>query len=164
MKVPITPFSLAALAAAMLSGCVTTSTVESRIAARPELYIDLPAEHRSLVDRGQIKEGMSKDAVFLAWGAPDGMRESSSNGRRTEVWLYETYDPVYTQHVDVGYGYGYGGWGHGYSRSRLRGGHGYYDCYPYDSIGIGTEVSYVPRVSRTVKFRNDKVTAWERVK
>ena len=160
MKTSLSSFCLAALAVSLLSSCVATSTPQSRIAARPEAYNTLPASHRSLIDQGKIKEGMSKDAVYLAWGAADNVRESSREGKKTESWLYEGYDPVYTQHVDIGYGgYGYGGYGHG-RRGRYG---GLYDCYPYggSSYAVGTVVNYIPYVARTVDFRNGKVTGWE---
>jgi hypothetical protein len=160
MKTPFLSLCSAALAALLLSSCVAPSTPQSRIAARPEAYNSLPASQRSLIDQGKIKEGMTKDAVYLAWGQPDRVRESSSGGRKTESWLYEGYDPVYTQHVDIGYGgYGYGGYGHG-RRGRYG---GFYDCYPYggSSYAVGTEVNYIPYVARTVDFRNGKVTGWE---
>lgn len=159
MKLPAPSLALVSLGALLLSSCVTSSTVESRIAARPEAYLAVPATHRSLIDQGRIKEGMSKDAVYLSWGAPDAVRESSDNGKRSETWLYESYEPVYTQTVGVGYGgYGYGGYGYG-RRHR-----GYYDdCYPYGGgYSFGTEVNYVPHLSRTVEFRGDSVTAWQR--
>ena len=145
-----------AAAAATLSSCVATSTVESRIAARPELYTALPASQRTTVERGQIKEGFSKDAVYLAWGAPDRVLESGSGGKRTETWLYESYQPVYTEHVGVGYGYGYGGYG----RRRAY-------CDPYGGVSdfsYGTEVRYQPDLSRKVEFNGDKVKSWERMR
>lgn len=169
MKTPILPFPLStalrlllvAAAAATLSSCVTTSTVQSRIAARPELYTALPASQRTMVERGQVKEGFSKDAVYLAWGAPDRVLESGSGGKRTETWLYESYQPVYTEHVGVGYGYGYGGYGYsGLGRRR-----GY--CDPYGGLSdfsYGTEVHYQPYLSRKVEFNGDKVKSWERMR
>jgi len=169
MKTPTLPFPISAVlrlafsvaAAVTLSSCVTTSTVQSRIAARPELYAELPASQRTSVERGQIKEGFSKDAVYLAWGAPDRVLESGSSGKRTETWLYESYQPVYTEHIGVGhgYGYGYGGYG-GLGRRR-----GY--CDPYGGLSdfsYGTEVHYQPYLSRKVEFNGDKVKSWERMR
>lgn len=153
---------LVAAAAATLSSCVATSTVQSRIAARPELYTDLPASQRTTVERGQIKESFSKDAVYLAWGAPDRVLESGSSGKRTETWLYESYQPVYTEHVGVGYGYGgYGGYGYG-GLGRRR---GYYDPYGgLSDFSYSTQVHYQPYLSRKVEFNGDKVKSWERMR
>jgi len=151
--------AILATAAATLSSCVTTSTVQSRINARPELYTALPASQRTTVERGQIKEGFSKDAVYLAWGAPDRVLESGSGGKRTETWLYESYQPVYTEHVGIGHGYGYGGYG-GLGRRR-----GY--CDPYGGLSdfsYSTEVHYQPYLARKVEFNGDKVKSWQRMR
>ena len=85
MKAPLFSLSMAALAVSLLSSCVAPSTPQTRIAARPEAYNALPASHRSLIDQGKIKEGMTKDAVYLAWGSPDRVRESSSAGKKTKL-------------------------------------------------------------------------------
>lgn len=152
---PLLGMSLAAMVSLTLSSCATTSTVQSRIAAQPEQYAALSDSHRALVDQERVKEGMTKEAVYLAWGAPDGIRESSSGGKQSETWLYESYKPVYTERIDVGYG------GYGYGR---RGGYG---CYPYggySSFGYGTDVQYQPFISSTVTFSGKRVSSWEQLR
>ena len=153
---PLLTIGLAALVSLTLSSCVTTSTVQSRIAAQPEQYAALSDSHRALVDQERVKEGMSKEAVYLAWGTPDGIRESSSGGKQSETWLYESYKPVYSERVSIGYGGGYG-----YGRG------GGYGCYPYDgysSFGYGTDVQYQPFISSTVTFRGNRVQSWEQLR
>jgi hypothetical protein len=56
-----------ALLASFLAGC---STVESRIKSNPQIYTSLSAADQALVHQGQIREDISKAAVFLAWGKP----------------------------------------------------------------------------------------------
>ena len=73
----------------LFTGCAT-STVESRKKERPAAYNALSAEDRELVDKGQIKTGMSQDAVYIAWGPPAQIlqNQAGSHGVQT-VWLYE---------------------------------------------------------------------------
>ena len=76
-----------ALLASFLAGC---STVESRIKSNPQIYTSLSAADQALVRQGQIREGMSKAAVFLAWGNPDRIqplleRFRSSSAERASI-------------------------------------------------------------------------------
>src|SRR5690348_6438634 len=80
-------FGLATLIASLLAGC---STVESRIKSNPQIYTSLSAADQALVRQGQIREGMSKAAVFLAWGNPDRIRSGVRLGHPFEVWVYIT--------------------------------------------------------------------------
>ncbi len=73
---------------ASLAGCAT-STVESRKKERPAAYAALSAEEKELVDRGQIKVGMSQDAVFIALGPPADILQSQAGNSGVQVtWLY----------------------------------------------------------------------------
>jgi hypothetical protein len=73
----------------LLAGCAT-STVESRRKEKYGTYSTLPPDEKELVDKGQIKTGMSQDAVYIAWGAPAQVlqNQAGNNGVQT-VWLYE---------------------------------------------------------------------------
>jgi hypothetical protein len=62
--------TLLLLAAVLLSGCA--STIQDRRNERLAAYSQLPAETQTLVDTGQIKVGMPKDAVYIAWGVGSG--------------------------------------------------------------------------------------------
>jgi hypothetical protein len=78
------------LPALIVSGCAT-STVESRRKERLAAYQALNAEERDLVDKGQIKVGMSQDAVYIAWGAPSQVLQSESGeGGVQSTWLYHS--------------------------------------------------------------------------
>jgi len=45
-----------------------------------------------LVSQGQIRAGMTMDAVWLAWGTPDQKIPNSMDGRATETWVYLRYE------------------------------------------------------------------------
>lgn len=72
-----------------LAGCATKSTVETRKVERAASYAELGAEDRALVDQGQIRVGMTPDAVFIAWGKPAQVLESEDASGRTTTWLYQ---------------------------------------------------------------------------
>lgn len=69
------------------SGC-NTSTVASRRKERTAAYTALLPEDRALVDQGQIKIGMTEDAVYIAWGKPQEVLQSEDARGRQVVWLY----------------------------------------------------------------------------
>ena len=137
---------LTAAASLLLASCA--SPVAKRIERNPDIYNKLSERHKSLVARGEVEEGMSKQAVFIAWGRPDRAFKGSRNGRPMEQWSYLAYDSV--SGGFVGGGYGYGGW---YGR------HGsYYDpFFVYQPM-----ISYVPYERAKVEFTNAKVSAWKR--
>ena len=77
------------LAGLFMAGCATpTKTTEQRKAERGEAYAALTPEMRSLVDRGQIKVGMSTDAVYIAWGQPAEVLQSENERGAVTTWLY----------------------------------------------------------------------------
>ena len=75
-------------AALILVGCETTQT---RISQHPEMYQRLSAKDQAFVSQGQIRAGMTMDAVWLAWGAPDQKIPDNMGDRPTETWLYLRY-------------------------------------------------------------------------
>jgi len=127
------------------TGCVA-STPLARAQQNPGMLENLPKADRELVMNKTIAEGMSKDAVFLAWGKPDSVSTGSEGGRATETWRYAIMQPVWGG-WGLGLGYGYGG----YHR------HGY--VAPYASYGMTP--GYVPQTSSVVRLRNGRVAAWE---
>ena len=76
------------IGALILSGCATT---ETRISQNPEIYQSLSARDQALVSQGQIRAGMTMDAVWLAWGTPDQKIPENMGNRPTETWLYLRY-------------------------------------------------------------------------
>jgi len=79
----------AALAAFSLIGCATP---ESRIRKNPELFASFPAEQQDLIKQGKIAVGFDMDAVRLALGAPDRVRERTTNDGTSQIWSYVTYE------------------------------------------------------------------------
>ena len=76
------------LAALLLTGCAT-STVQSRKQERAGAFAALSPEFQAPVADGQIRRGMTEDAVYIAWGKPmQILHEENSQGRAT-TWLYE---------------------------------------------------------------------------
>ncbi len=140
-------WTIALAAIAMLAGCV--STPQRRIEANPAIYDSLNSSERGLVSRGRITEGMSTNAVFLAWGSPDLVKTSSDGGRITETWLYQGSQPVYDSYSTFGYGYGYPRhYGYGYD--------------PYcPSYHYAPRVYYQSYIAGKVTFRNKRVVQWE---
>lgn len=150
------PFLLLLSATALLLSSCVSSSPQARIERNPQLYNQLSAKDRELVTQGVIREGMTRDAVFLAWGAPDQTTVGRKSGREIEQWTYLGQRPVRTMSMNVGfgYGYGYGGrcgpWGYG---PGAWGGWG--------GPGFGTDVIYVPYTAGTVGFRSGRVSEWQ---
>jgi hypothetical protein len=136
---------LSLLAVVSLSQCA--STVERRIERNPALYSALSAQDQQLVRQRQLREGMGKDAVFLAVGRPDRVAAGRKNGKDYERWTYLGTQTVTTQ----SFGFGVGGWG------------GWGGCGPfYDPFFMGGPmVSYIPYEAAWVDFVNGKVSGWQ---
>lgn len=136
------------------SACASRPASEKRFETNPEIVAKLPPRERDLVRRGEVAEGMSRDAVFIAWGRPDVVRSGSSDGRGRERWAYLSRAGGHTTSIGISTG-GYGG---------LHTGVGYQHG-PYGGFGYQPYHSYRPhRVERSVEFVNDRVTAWERLR
>jgi hypothetical protein len=92
MHVRVAPIALtfAITAGALIfSGCATTG---GRISQHPEIYQSLSLGDQALVSQGQIRAGMTMDAVWLAWGKPDQKIPNMIDGRATETWVYLRYE------------------------------------------------------------------------
>ncbi|MES2594101.1 MAG: hypothetical protein V4662_02140 [Verrucomicrobiota bacterium] len=129
-----------------------TSARERRIANNPQIYQKLSTSDQVLVQQGRIREGMTKEGVFLSYGRPDSVATGRQKGSSVEQWSYMGTQPVYTNNFGMGLGYGYGrGWGYrGY-------GAGYYGAWdPY--WGMGPNVVYVPYKDASVTFRGNRVS------
>src|SRR5215510_12005792 len=73
----------------IFSGCGTTG---GRISQHPEMYQPLSATDQALVSQGQIRSGMTTDAVWLAWGTADQKIPANVRGRPAETWVYLRYE------------------------------------------------------------------------
>lgn len=72
---------------ALFSAC-STSTIETRRTEKSAAYDTLSPEEKQLVDQGQIKVGMSADAVYIAWGQPAEVLESEDASGHVSTWRY----------------------------------------------------------------------------
>lgn len=106
------------------------------------MFRHLSPEHQALVQQGRICDGMSKDAVFLAWGQPSERPMLGQNeGRNFEEWTYTRMRPVVVSRP-VFYGSYWGPWGGWYT-------------------GGGVDTVYVPEKVADVTFENNRVVSWE---
>jgi hypothetical protein len=72
----------------ILASC---STPQTRISDHPDLYQSLSPRDQALVSQGRIRSGMSRNAVWLAWGSPDQKIVGNMKGNSTETWIYIYY-------------------------------------------------------------------------
>lgn len=70
-----------------LIGCATT--LEKRKAEKKSSYQALAPEIRGLVDKGIIHEGISEDAVYVAWGKPAEILEIKTQSGHITKWLFK---------------------------------------------------------------------------
>ncbi|MEM7698478.1 MAG: hypothetical protein AAF236_08760 [Verrucomicrobiota bacterium] len=141
------------LAATFLGACATSQ--ERRIERDPAQFSKLSSRHQALVRNGEVREGMSREAVYFAWGRPDIVRTGSRSGKKSESWAYTRLRP--TRSFSSSYRYaGYSGF---YSR---------FGVHPYSGYCVGPGwnfgggVDYTTEIARTVQFSNGRVVAWER--
>jgi len=134
-------FLLLAFVAVFGTAC---STVESRIEDNPGLFEALPQGEREFVLQGRITEGMTHNAVFLAWGRPDETVRGSQNGKAFEAW---TYLASRSQIV--------GGYGVGVGAGVTRRGTFLYQVPVYETVVIRQDFPI-----RSVQFERGRVTAW----
>jgi hypothetical protein len=127
-----------------------SNTPQSRIAKRPQVFATLPEKHKTMVQRGQIAEGMGKDAVWFAWGPAQDIFTASEKGNRSEIWRYLGQRAVYRNSIGIGYSTGfYGGRCSRYHVDPFL----HYDVGPY----------YIPYTAAEVKFQKEKVVSWQAV-
>src|SRR6476659_10710354 len=81
--------ALAAAAGALIF--TSCSTPQTRISEHPDLYQSISHKEQALVNQGQIRIGMSRPAVWLAWGSPDRRIIGNMGGGTTETWVYPYY-------------------------------------------------------------------------
>lgn len=143
------PAAAVAAAGLFLISCATPGP-PGRIERYPDMYAALPPATQQAVREGRIQEGMSKDAVYLAWGKPDVVTMGSQSGVSFEHWRYTALQPIYHSNLTMGYGFGYRGYyGRHYSPA----------YFAYD-----TGPDYVPVTAAVVRFKNDRVVSWERAR
>ena len=128
--------------ALLLTSC---STIESRISEHPEIYRNLSSRDQALVNQGQIRYGMSRNAVWLAWGSPDSKVIGNMRGHSTETWIYVHYAtyPYYPYYGPYGPGFGFFG-------------DPFYDPFYYSLIPPS-----IPYPYKTVTFSDGRVVSFQ---
>ena len=127
--------------ALLFTGCAS-NTIEKRRGQRADAYGALSGEQKAVVDAGQIKIGMSMDAVYIAWGKPTQVAKSETAEGEFTTWLYyDTYLQSYTY------------WSPGSP---------YYGNRHYCEPGPRLNLDYqpVPYVRREVVFEKGVVKQW----
>jgi len=142
-----------ALAACALFMASCTSPIVKRIEHNQDLYNALSSRHKDLVQRGEIEEGMSKQAVYIAWGRPNRVSKGTEKGKTFERWSFTRYETVPTHSAGIGYGGAYGGYGGYYGPY---GGAGFYDPV----IAYEPFFTYVKYEDKKAVFLNNRVSAW----
>lgn len=107
------------------------------------MYTRLSEQDKQRVDSKQISQGMSKEAVYLAFGSPTRSANGEIGGSNYERWYYTRLTPDYVG----GYYPGYGSYG-------PRGYYGY-------GAGFSAFPDYTQELEAIVEFRNKKVYGWE---
>jgi len=131
-----------------IASCVPM-TPQGRIDRNPEKFSRLNAQHQSLVRQGKIAQGMTQDAVQLAWGEPAARFLGVKGTAATERWDYNDARPVYMAPT-------------------FDGSLGPYDPYHShhhrEGWGVGPDIVYVPYRTGSVWFHNDRVESWEQIR
>jgi hypothetical protein len=71
----------------LLTGCATSS-IAARQKERAASFAALSPEFKSLVSDGQIRRGMTEDAVYIAWGQPAQVLELEDASGLSVTWIY----------------------------------------------------------------------------
>lgn len=162
MKAPsLFRICLTVIAAFFFVQC-SSSSPQTRIEKNPQIFSKLSAKDRQLISNGLIREGMTRDAVFLAWGRPDTVSVGINRGRQSENWTYEGQRPIRTMNMNMGFGYGgFGYGGYGYGGLGGFGGFGPYGYGGYPMWGSGTSVTYIPYTAGVADFVGGRVVSWK---
>jgi hypothetical protein len=141
-----------------LSGC---TTLETRIQERPEAYRALSPSDQALVQQGKIREGMSQDAVYIAWGPPSSRIPGRNRGRIVETWIYDAtaagdYGGPFLYGSRYGHGLGFGLYGGRRGRFHR---HFFYDPF-YDPF-FYNRANIIRYPERTVSFQDGRVIAFQ---
>ena len=126
--------------------------LNSRLTRNASSVEKLSSAQKKQVKQGRIANGMTKEAVRVAWGKPDRVKNLSSGGKKIERWYYMGSEGVY-ESGQIGFSH-LAGMG-------PRGVNGPYRL-PFDSSGNDTRGNNFAReyVSRSVDFRSGKVISW----
>jgi hypothetical protein len=125
----------------ILTSC---STPQTRISEHPDLYQTLSHRDQALVGQGQIRVGISRRAVWLAWGSPDRKIVGNMGGGPTETWIYTYYAsyPYYPYYSPLDY---------------------YFGAPLYDPFCYSWFPQSIPYPGKVVTFAHDRVASFRYV-
>ena len=92
----------------LISACSTKTTVSRRIDQNGTLFHQKSYSDKIAITHGNIAPGMSRDAVYLAWGNPNRRTEGVSDGVPYEEWIYKKISPKLNIDLAIGKGPGLG--------------------------------------------------------
>ncbi len=141
------------LLVSLVSSCAMPppATPQTRIGTHYDKFSKLTPKQKEQVRRGEIASGMSKDAVFLAWGDASRVYQGDKDGKSRERWDYLSTKAVPSP---------YGPYARPYGRP-----YGYRGRYcDYRDPFYGNDTTYVTTRVASVWFVEGKVDSWERVR
>ncbi len=121
------------------------STPQKRIEKHPVTYSKLAPQDQELVQKGRIKTGMQKEAVFLALGKPGDVSYGAEEGQDYEQWNYYSIEPVVRHRFISSWGIG--------CDSVFPGG--------VNRWSYGPVTSFEPRHAASVRFEQGRVTGYQ---
>jgi hypothetical protein len=154
-----------ALASLVLPAC---STPDMRAQENPGIMQSLSPADRALVLNHQIRMGLPKQGVFIAYGAPDRVVRGVSKQGLVETWIYTTTQSAYVGGYGGYYGGYYGGFGGpfapGLGYGRFYGGRYGYRGYYWGNPGFYySPWIYYQVPHRRVLFSKDRVVGYEEI-
>lgn len=100
---------LSILAILLVQACASSKTsLNRRIDQNGTLFHQKSFSEKQAITNGNIVPGMTRDAVYLAWGDPKQRLEGVEDGLTYEEWIYEKYSPKPNFSIGVGSGPGVG--------------------------------------------------------
>lgn len=100
---------LATLATTSIS-CSTASraTTNRRIEQNGTLFHQKSLTEKKAITNGNITPGMTRDAVYMAWGNPRQRLEGVADGVPYEEWIYDKFKPKANLDIGISNGPGLG--------------------------------------------------------
>jgi len=152
-----------AVASLLLPACASP---EQRAQENPAIMQSLSPSDRALVLNQQIRLGMPKSAVFIAFGRPDNVVRGVSKNGEVESWIYTTTQSAYVGGFYGAWGPGFG-WGPGWRRGWGGwggwgwGGWGWGSGWYWGAPGFYSPWVYYQVPHRRVVFHGNQVVGYE---